>query len=487
MPESKSLTTNYIYNLLKTFSRIFFPIISFTYAARILGQEGIGRVSFSNSIVNFFTLLAILGMNFYGTREAAKLRDNRGALSKFVHEMLFINGCTTLLAYVLLLVSLYVVPRFKGYESIILISGLGIGLQSLGMEWLYQALEDYRYITLRTLAFQVSAFALMMALVRTPSDVEAYAAVLLLASSGSFLLNFFHVRKYVDFRHYTDYCILKHLRPLLWLFAMVASTEAYTVLDHTMLGFMQGDVAVGRYAAAVKVNKMVITLIAAIGVVLIPRLSYYIGNGQWDSVRNLVKKAYNYTFLLSVPSAAGLFVLSGEIIRLFGGEGFSAASITMQIMTPIVLVIPFSVASNQQTLIPLGREKLMLIATCVGAVANFICNMILIPRYAENGAAVGTVIAETLVALVSFRNVRKYIAMAPVFQKFWHYLLAAMPIFFLAYLGRLLPVHYSTRMVLVIIGSAFCYSFTLYRLGNEYCLETIHIMRQKLDDLCSKR
>ncbi len=123
---------------------------------------------------------------------------------------------------------------------------------------------------------------------------------------------------------------------------------------------------------ATPVNKLANTLITAIGVVLIPRLSYYIGKREQEKVKTLVDKAYNYVFMLSVPAAIGLFMLSDEIILLFSGREFAPAAFTMRILTPIVVVIPFSITTNQQTLIPMGKEKLMLIATSIGAVVNFI-------------------------------------------------------------------------------------------------------------------
>ena len=478
--KSKSLLQNYIFNFLKTFSSLLFPLITFTYSARILGQEGTGQVNFAKSIISYFTMLAMLGMSQYGTREAAKLRDDRAALSRYAREMLLINGCTTAAAYVLLTIAAVSIPKLSAYKPLLLVCCPAVLLQGMGMEWLYQALEEYRYIAVRSMLFQVAALAAMFVFVRQPEDVIPYALINMCATSGSYLLNFWNARKYVDLRPAGRLQLKKHFRPLLWLFAMSVSIELYTVLDSTMLGFLQNDAAVGRYTAAVKVNKMVNSLITAVGVVLIPRLSYYIGHCEMDKVRKLVKKAYNYVFLLSVPAALGLFVLSDEIIRLFSGNGFASASLTMRLLTPIVLVIPFSVVTNNQAFVPMGKEKLILFSTLAGAVTNFTCNMLLIPRFAENGAAVATVVAETCVALVCFFNAGKYFSMPEIFRDHWQYWLAALPILPIGVLLRNCIANDIVYVAVTVVLSAVCYFSVLLCLRNVYFLEAVDKVKDRL-------
>ena len=477
MGHQKSLFESVVFNIIKTFSSLAFPVITFGYASRKLGDLGIGQVSFVKSFIAYFAMLAMLGMNYYGTREAAKLRDDRGALSIFTREMLVINGCTTALACTLALLCFLMIPRFRGYGWVFVICALAIPLQGLGMEWLYQALEEYRYIAVRSVAFQIIALISMFLFVKKEGDIAAYAAVSLIASSGSYVLNFVNVRKYVDLSVHRQLEIKRHIKPLLWLFAQVVSVELYTVLDSTMLGFLQGDAAVGRYAAAVKVNRMVNSLIAAVGVVLVPRLSYYIGKGESEKVKELVKKAYNFTFLLSVPAAVGLFILSDEIILWLSGDGFASAGLTMRIMTPIVVLIPFSVATNQQLFVPMKKEKLILISTLAGAATNFTANLILIPRFAENGAAIGTVVAETVVALVCLRNAGKVFDMRQIFRRYYQYWLAAAPIPMIAMVCEYLRVGFLLQITSTMMVSGICYFAILYMQRNPYLLEARDVVR----------
>ena len=176
-----------------------------------------------------------MGMNYYGTREAAKVRDNKKSLSKFVHEMLLINGCTTILSYVGLVFAIAYVAKLKDYSVLLIINSFSILMMGMGMDWLYQALEESEYIALRSMLFQGIALIIMFITVRDSSDVVNYTIVSVIASSGSYLLNFFKSRDYVDFHWYGNYEIQKHLRPIALLFALALSIELYTVLDSTML------------------------------------------------------------------------------------------------------------------------------------------------------------------------------------------------------------------------------------------------------------
>ena len=480
MERKKSLIRNYLYNFIKTFSALFFPVVSFSYSSRILGEAGLGKASFANSLVSYFTLFAMLGMNYYGTREAAKRRDYRDELSKFAHEMLLINGFTTGISYSLLMIVMLTVPQLQEYRVLIWINSFTVILNGLGMEWLYQGIEEYRYIAARSVLFQVFALAAMFFFLRDSGDIAIYAVIHLAATSGSYILNFINARKYIHIHRYEHYEIKKHLKPLLWLFAIPLTIELYVVLDTTMLGFLQGDVAVGRYTAATKVARMVNSLIVSIGVVLAPRLSYYIGKSENLKVKELATKAYNYVSLLSVPAAVGIFMLSDEIIQLFSGTGFSAAGLTIRILSPIIIFIPLSMSINQYTLAPMGKEKRIILSTSAGAVTNILLNSILIPKYAENGAAVATVIAELVVLIIALANAGSFFDIQMIFKHYYQYWLAVFPIPLLKMLLTSMPIYGFLRVVCIIVCSAGGYFLLLLLLHNPYAGDIVQVIKSNL-------
>lgn len=470
---NKSITKNFIFNLIKTLSGIIFPVITFTYASRTIGVSGIGKFNFTHSIIVYFTMLATLGMTHYGTREAAKIRDDRRKLSLFAQEMLTINLISTSAAYILFLISLAVVSRFQDYTALLLVNSISIVLSGMGIEWLYSAMEEYRYISLRAIAFQIISFLLLVVFVKSPEDIVVYAAINMLASTGPNVVNLIYSHRFITLKRQGCLALRRHIKPILILFCMTLSVNLYTALDSTMLGFLQGDEAVGLYSAGIKINKICITIITSLGTVLIPRLSYYIELGRKQAFQDLVDKAYHFVFILSVPICIGLNVLSDEIINLFSGEEFAQAAVTMRILTLIVLVIPFSVLTNNQIFVPMKQEKKILISTCLGAITNFCANMVLIPRYAENGAAIGTVIAETMVMLVCFYYANKYLKVRSMLQGYWKYWIASAPIIIIGYIVKSLGLHQIVTVGLIISLSCISYFFILVGLKDKYVLYTV--------------
>ena len=475
MSNQKSIKKNYYLNLIKTASALLFPLITFTYASRVLMADGIGKVNFSESIAAYFCLLAGLGIRNYGIREAAKLRDSKENLSRFAHEMLIINLISTFIAYILFFILIFNIDKFDNYIGLLLIHGLTIGLTSLGMEWLFNALEEYKFITTRTILFQIIAIILMLIFVKDKGDFKIYALLMVFATSGSFILNFIHSWHYISIKPFKDYQFRRHFKPILMLFAMVVSINLYTSLDSTMLGFISGDKSVGLYSAGVRINKWASLLIMSFGVVVMPRMSYYLSLKNHDGFESLVKNAFRYIFNFSTLIFTLMFLLSDELIYIFSGEDFVSAGLTMRILTPILIVIPISVLINNQIFISMGKEKLILMSTFTGAFVNLICNSILIPFIAENGAAIGTVIAETAVMFVCIHNAKKNIDInfKPIAKEYIYNILACLPILpFALILKYFINNPVAIVLLTIIFGSAIQY-FILKKFKKNFSFEEI--------------
>lgn len=300
------------------------------------------------------------------------------------------------------------VERFQQCSQLLLINSVLIALMGMGMEWLYQALEEYRYIAVRTVIFQVISLFLMFFLVRDSGDIIAYAVILVIASSGSYLLNFINCRKYISFSWRGQYEFKKHLKPVFTLLTLALSAQFYTVLDSIMLGFFKGNISVGIYTAASKTVGMTSGLINAMTAVMIPRLSYYMAKSKLREMKILVNESIHFMLMFSIPAMLGLFVLSNEIILLFSGNGFEGAEITMRWLIPVVAASSLSYAAGEQ-LVSLGRERMVLLSTAAGAVTNVMFNTFLIPEFAHNGAALASVLAESTVAFISFIGIKDLI------------------------------------------------------------------------------
>lgn len=407
MAEKKSLKLNFIMNAMLTMSSFLFPLISFPYVSRVLLEVGTGKVSFSTSLISYFLMIAQLGIPTYGVRACAKVRDDRRALTRTAQELLIINLIMSALSYGLLFGALIFVPRLRAERTLYLLMSLTILLTTIGMEWLFKALEQYTYITLRSIAFKFVALAATFLLVRSEKDYVIYGCITILASSASNVLNFIHARKYISLRPVGGYCFRPHLKAVAVFFAMACAATVYTNLDTVMLGFMDTDAAVGYYNAAVRIKSILVSIVTSLGTVLLPRVSYYVQKGQMEQFREVTRKALHFVFLVALPLMVYFMLFAKQGIFLLSGERFAGAIVPMQIIMPTLLFIGLSNVLGIQILTPLGREKTVLWSIVVGAEVDVVLNGLLIPVWGPSGAAVGTVVAEFAVLAVQFVVLRR--------------------------------------------------------------------------------
>lgn len=387
-------------NAILTVAGIIFPLITFPYISRVLLVEGRGKVAFATSVVTHFTMFASLGIPTYGVRACAIVRDNKEKLSKTVQELLIISGGTTLLTYIVFGISLFVIPEFAQERTLLLIVGLGIGLNTIGVQWLYNALEQYSYITTCSILFKVIGMILMFLLVKESSDYQIYGGVYVIASFGSYVLNFICLRKFVTFQKTGTYQFKQHLKHIMVFFAMSAGASIYLNLDVVMLRFLQSNEAVGYYNAGIKVKTVLVTCVTSLGTVLLPRLSYYIETADKKAFQLMVGKAFRFVFVAASAVTVYFSIFARESILLLSGEAFLPAVGPMMILMPTVLLIGLSNVTGIQILTPNGREREVMYSIWGGAILDFVLNLIVIPKFSANGAALSTLLAEGMVLLL---------------------------------------------------------------------------------------
>ncbi len=476
-----SVKYNFIMNFILTASNFIFPLITFPYVSRVLLASGNGKVNFAASVVNYFLMAASLGIPTYGIRACAKVRDDKDALSKTVQEILIINLFSTALVTLTYLICIFTVPRFEQDKTLYLIEGVNIVLNMFGVNWLYQALEQYDYITVRSVIFKFISMILMFLLVHQQSDYRIYAAITVVAAVGSNILNFIRLRRFVTFNRFNNYEFKKHLRPIFILFAQSVTTSIYTNLDTVMLGFMKNDEAVGLYTASVKVKGILLSIVTSLGSVLLPRMSYYVKQNAKDEFYKLLRLALNAVLFMSFPLAVYFSIESRNCILFLAGQGYLGAIPAMAIITVAIIPTGLTGIIGIQTLTPLNREKQVLFSVIVGAVTDFLLNLIMIPRWGAAGAALATTIAEFLVLLVQIilaRDILKNVAGEIHFIK---YLLitAAVSIPTLILTQRL---HYNVFINLVITAFVFfgIYVLILYAVKDE-------LLNRALDNKLTRR
>ena len=476
----KSIKKNALLNVIKTMMGIIFPLITFPYASRILLPDGIGKVNFANAVVAYFTLLAGLGIGTHGTREAAKIWNDKNALSKLVKELFFINVVSTVAAYILFFLVLFLVPKFYDYRILLLISSITLFFSAIGFDWVYSALEEYGYITVRAILFQLISLILLFIFVKKREDYPIYLAIGVFSAVGSNLLNAVHLRKYVTFKAVGKLELKKHLKPIFVLFGMSVVTSIYTMLDTTMLGFLTDDTQVGFYTAATKLNKLVLMVVTSACAVLFPRLSFHAGQDDKTMFKSLLNKSLSITLCFAIPAMIGLNLLSEPIILLFSGESYLPSIPVMKMMNPIIVIIAVSNFIGIQCLIPLNKEKITLYSVCVGAVINFTLNIILIPQYGAFGAAVATLVAESSVTIFQLLVARHYITIGFAVKSIAQYSLGTIVMGFCVLGIQNFITELVLNVVLSILGGVVSYSIVLILLKNETALNMVNFLKTKL-------
>lgn len=460
MYKIRSVRYNFIMNFILTASSFIFPLITFPYISRVLLADGNGKIAFVTSYVNYFLMFASLGIPTYGIRACAKLRDDAKKLSTCVLEIMTINVITTILVAIVYVLTLFFVPRLFADRTLFLINTLTLFLNLIGVNWLFQALEQYEYITKRSLAFKLLSLVLMFIFVHNTSDYVIYGIIAIIAASGSNILNFIKAFKIIDVKNHYPLQFKSHLKPIFILFAQNLAISVYTNLDVLMLGFMKNDVEVGFYNAAIKLKFILISFVTSLSGVLLPRMSYLVKTENKKEFDKLVIKALNFVLFIATPIAIIFTIISRDNILILAGSSFLPATPTMALLTLTILPIGITNVLGIQILTPIEEEKKVMISVIFGAVIDFVLNFLFIPKWGASGAALSTLIAEILVLIVQIYYTKNLLLNVVKKVRIARYLilsfLASIPSFILMF------THFSNPIIRILISTT---SFALIYLG----------------------
>ena len=398
-----SVKKNTFFNLIKTFSTIFFPLITFPYISRVLGAESIGKINFGLSIVAYFSLVAMLGITAYAVRECSKVKNNKEKLGWIVSQIISINLCTALVAYITLAICLLAIPNLENYRLLIMIQSLSIILGVVGADWLNTVMEDFRYITIRTFAFQIISLVCMFIFIRQPEHYLLWAVISLISSSGANLVNIYYRRRYckVDLTLHIEW--KKHLPPVMVMFVMILSQVIMNNLDITMLGVIKGDTSVGLYSTAVKVTNIIQQVTVSITWVVMPQISYHFVRRNYEGINKLLRYASSFTVVLGIPSLVMINIYAEEVIYTIAGFEYLPAANCLRILSISMFWGYINNIYGNLILLPSNKEKRFMIACVLSAVVNAITNAIFIPIWGIYGASMTTAFAmfmETILIMV---------------------------------------------------------------------------------------
>lgn len=462
----RSLNFNIILTTIKTIASLMFPLVTFPYVSRVLPPAGIGEYNYSNSIITYFTLIAGLGINTYAIREGTKIREKKDTFNAFANEIFSLNIISTLASYMILFVCFMFLQEFQNHKVSLMIFSTLILFKTIGVDWIFSIYEDYFYITVRSLAFQVLSVILLFLFVRTKEDCYAYIAINVLSNVGTNIFNLVYSRRYFKIRLSFSKQIWKHLIPVLIIFSTTLSTMIYVNSDTTMLGWLCGTEQVGYYSVASKMYNIIKSTLNAIVPVFMTRLSFQYDNAQIEYKRTF-SYAFNLLTFITIPLAIGALFYSDTIILLLSGEEYLQASNGMKMLFVSLFFASLGNLYSSGGILQAKKEKRMLFATGIGACINILANFFFIPLYGCTGASFTTLITEIIVFSILYFCYKKYVGCSVGISHIINCSLGTVPFILIFVLGRYLFPNSVVAQVVQIAISSIAYIAVLFYLKDD--------------------
>ena len=453
----QSLKKNFIYNAILTMSGYIFPLMVYPYVSRVLGVANIGACNFVDSIVEYFTILSMMGMNTIGIREIAKCKNDQQKLDNVFSQLFSLNTLTTITAIIILIIATNIVPKFAPYKDLLYIGVGKLFFNYMLINWFFQGLENFKYIAARTIFVKILFVILVFLFVKTETDVKLYYFLVALTWAGNGIINFIYAKKYVSFNF-----TLKINKAIIGSFFILGvywfMNSMYTTLNVAFLGFATNDIEVGYYTTANKLLTVIMTMFTALTSVMVPRVSVALKSNDNSEAKALIRKAINALMLFAIPLIFFVFPFSQELIYLMSGKGYEGATTPLQIMTPLFFLVGYDQIIVLQTLLPMGKDKDILRNSILAASVGIISNIFLTLNFGKNGSAIVLILAELSVLLSSQFCVTKYLGLKIPFKLIIKHIIGFSPIIIICYVIK----YFINSYVICLIVSASiicCYIF----------------------------
>ena len=416
---AKSLVKNSFYNIVYKLVTVIYPLVAVTYVSHILMSDNMGVVSYSQNIVSYFVIIAALGIPTYGIKETAIRSKNKEERSQLFWELFFINFLSTTISIIAYIILIFEISKFRNNLALYLVAGLQIFFNYLNVDWFYQGMEEYEYISKRSIIVKIIALIALPIFIHEKNDYIWYAMIYCLAIGGNNIFNIIKIRHYINKpKHKLQ--ILKHLKAISTLLIVSIAVEIYSMIDTTMLGIFKSDTEVGCYSNAMKMIRMVSTTAAAIGAVLFPRLSVVFSNNDKKHFSDLVNNGLKIMLMIAIPAMVGLIVCSNSIILLFFGSSFVDAIPILQMLALMVPIIVCNTLMGGQVLVTTNQENKYVLTVVIASIVNVILNALLIPKYGATSAALASLISESIDLFLYILFAKKYVKI----KISWNYILS---------------------------------------------------------------
>lgn len=455
------LKSNFIYNAIYQILILIIPLITTPYVARTIGAEGVGTYSYTYSIVLYFMMFALLGMNNYGNREVSKVRDDKEKLNRTFSSIYYLQLIVTLIVSIIYII--YVLLNSREYFTIQIIQVLYLVSVAFDINWLFCGLQKFKMTVTRSAILKILNLVLILIFVKDAEDLNKYIFILAFMTLLNQLILWPFRKKEVSFIRVSRKEIFKHLKPTIILFIPVLASSVYRTMDKIMIGKMANMSEVGYYENAEKMLNIVLSVINALGTVTLPQMTYLYSKENLEEFKRIFKKSILFVFFSVFPVIFGFLATADILVLLYLGEGFTESAVLLKVLS--ISLIFTSVASiiRMQLLIPRGKDKEYTTSILIGAIVNFIFNMIFIRRYGAIGATIGTILAEFLVCFFQCMAIRKDINLKEYLPSCLKFFITSLVMFIIVYfVGKNMEKTLLTLVIQVTLG-VFIYCILNYK------------------------
>lgn len=466
---------NFIYNFLLTGSNLLFPLLTFPYLSRILGADGLGICNFIISYGQNYVIIAALGIPVYATREIAKVGEDKAKRSKLFFEILSIHLFFTGFLLIIYFASIFLYADLRQYKDLAILGGSLILFNVFSIEWLFSGVNNFKYITIRSLIIRLLSVIAIFVLVKGSSDFYIYFIITTVTVFFTVLMDIYYSRNFITRKiSLTIKGIFSHIRTVALLGVYMILTSVYSVLPATLLGFLSTKSAVGYYYGANRIVRMVISVFTALVTVMIPKLNQTVENKKSNEYLLLLNKTLVIVISFGIPITFFLFLLADPIVMLLAGKNFVNSVFVLQIMAPIVLIVAFAQIFVILILSVNRKDKEMVILSFIGMLISVFINLIFISEYAERATGFSQLLSEFFVTVYSFFLAKKIINFHFPVKIFIMNIICVIPFSFITYLGFHLI---SSNIFIILFSGLVCAIYFLFYqliiIKNDYLSNVI--------------
>lgn len=406
MKQSSGLKKNFFYSVSYQILVIILPLITAPYVTRVLGAKSIGIYSKSQALANYFLLFAMLGVNNYGNRAVARVRDNHNETSKIFWEIYSFQIITAVIS--ICIYFMYCFRLTSNNRLIYLMQSFYVMSGLLDVNWFCFGMEKFKLTSIRSMVVRILTAVAVFTLVRSQDDLWLYTFIMSFSFILSSLAVWPFIRNNIDFVNPTLAGIKRHIKPNLLLFWPVIAVSLYNIMDKLMLGWFSTDEEVAFYTYAERIITLPTTIILALDNVIMPRMSnLYASKGKSDEIRYLMDNVMLFAMFMAAAMGFGLAGVSDVFAPWFYGSAFTRCGYFILCLSPVIIFKGWAGALRTQLIIPMGKDKIYVVSLTTGAILNMILNSLLIPSMNGVGAIIGTIVAEFSVCFIQFFCCRK--------------------------------------------------------------------------------